>query len=83
MKMGVPVVASSGGAIPEVVGDAAITVSPNDDGALASAINSVLVDQELALELRARGKARASMFTWEACAGGLATLYIDAVSANR
>lgn len=58
-----PVVASHRGAIPEVVGDAALLVDPEDEAALATAIVTVLSDPDLRERLRAAGHARARAFS--------------------
>lgn len=81
MAAGVPVVATSVGAVPEVVGDAGLLVAPGDADALADALGRVLDDDGLRSELVARGRARAATFTWEACADGLASMYRDAARA--
>jgi glycosyltransferase involved in cell wall biosynthesis len=78
MTVGVPVVATAAGAVPEVVGDAAVVVPPGDVDGLASAIDHVLAGGPQVDELVARGHVRAGRFTWSACADGLATLYRDA-----
>jgi glycosyltransferase involved in cell wall biosynthesis len=75
MAGGVPVVTTTAGALPEVVGDAALTVAPRDNDALAAAIELVLSDEAQRKELIERGYARAKRFTWEACASGLSDLY--------
>ena len=46
MACGVPLVSTSGGALPEVVGDAGITVPVQDPGAMAAAITVLLKDSE-------------------------------------
>jgi len=68
MACGVPVVASNTSAVPEVCGDAALLVDPEDPGAVAEAMGRVLMDPALAARLRAAGLARAARFTWEAAA---------------
>lgn len=65
MACGTPVVASNTSSIPEVVGDAALTVDPLDASAIAEAMTRVLTDDVLAKDLRARGVARAGAFSWE------------------
>jgi glycosyltransferase involved in cell wall biosynthesis len=60
MRAGVPVVAAEVGGLPELVGDAAILVPPNDASALARDIRRVLTDPALRDELRAAGPARAA-----------------------
>jgi glycosyltransferase involved in cell wall biosynthesis len=68
MSCGCPVVSSNAGAIPEVVGDAALTVDPLDEAALASALGNVLTDETRRKEMIARGLNRAGLFSWERAA---------------
>ena len=68
MSCGCPVVASDAGAIPEVVGDAALTVDPLDEAALASALGDVLTDESRRKEMIAHGLNRAGLFSWERAA---------------
>jgi glycosyltransferase involved in cell wall biosynthesis len=76
MKCGVPVVAARSGAIPEVVGDAALLVdSPTDAGALAEAIHRLLEDELLRQDLIAKGAARAAQFSWPRSADQVLALY--------
>jgi glycosyltransferase involved in cell wall biosynthesis len=82
MAVGVPVVASATGAIPEIVGDGAVLVAPRDDDALAGALIAVLGDRALGETLIERGRCRSASFTWEACGDGLAALYSDAAGAR-
>lgn len=68
MACGVPVVTSTGGACPEVVGNAAPKVDPDEPDAIAAAIHAVLADPGRAAELRRRGIERAKLFSWEVAA---------------
>jgi glycosyltransferase involved in cell wall biosynthesis len=72
MSSGVPLVTTTGGALPEVVGrdgDVALHVSPGDAGEMAVAINRLLDDQGLRTALGMRGRERAkSNYTWRATA---------------
>jgi glycosyltransferase involved in cell wall biosynthesis len=61
MASGTPVVASTAGALPEVLGDAALLVDPYDEDALAQALEAAAQDRG---ELRRRGLQRASRFAW-------------------
>jgi glycosyltransferase involved in cell wall biosynthesis len=61
---GTPAVVSSSGALPEVVGEAAILSDPTPE-ALVDALERVLTDRELAARLRAAGPERARKMTWE------------------
>jgi glycosyltransferase involved in cell wall biosynthesis len=75
MACGTPVVASSAGAVPEVVASAGRLVGPHDTAAWRESIHSVLTDARLAGELSARGVARAATFTWDATARTTDSVY--------
>jgi glycosyltransferase involved in cell wall biosynthesis len=64
MAMGVPVVASRAGPIPEVVGEAAELVDPLDVKDIARGLASVLLDSERSQTLIRRGFERSSEFSW-------------------
>lgn len=83
MAAGVPVVATRAGAVPEVVGDAALLVPVGDVSSLAGALSSVLDDAGTAADLVTRGRRRAGAFTWDRCAEGMAALYADAAADRR
>jgi glycosyltransferase involved in cell wall biosynthesis len=72
MARGVPVVSSNRSSLPEVAGDAALLVDPEDRRALRAAIEQALADPE---PLRAKGLARAAEFTWERTAKLTAEAY--------
>jgi glycosyltransferase involved in cell wall biosynthesis len=78
MRQGIPVVATAAGAVPEVVGEAAVLVDPGDPDALAAAIDRVLDDEGLRAGLVGRGRVQAAGFDWTSTASGLAQLYRDA-----
>jgi glycosyltransferase involved in cell wall biosynthesis len=79
MACGVPLVTTTGGALPEVVGtsgDGAMTVEPGDPGALAQMIIEVLNDDGLRARLGERGRRRVlDRFTWRKTAEGTAEQY--------
>jgi glycosyltransferase involved in cell wall biosynthesis len=75
MACGCPVIATTGGAVPEVVGDAAPLVSPNDGPALESAIVELLGNAAARDRLRARGIERAGHFSWDRTARETLALY--------
>ena len=77
MAAGVPVVAAAAGAIPEILGDAAVLVTPGDTVALGAALRSVLDDGARADDLRARGRARVGRYRWARTVEGLVELYRD------
>jgi glycosyltransferase involved in cell wall biosynthesis len=75
MACGCPVVASDRTSVPEITGDAALLVDPDDPAALAAALRRVLTDEGLRADLRARGFANARRFSWgRAAAETLAVL---------
>jgi len=82
MSCGVAVVATTGGALPEVVGvsgETGLLVEPNDPDALVGAIRQLLDDAELRARLGANGRRRVmERFTWEVTARGTAACY-DAI----
>jgi len=65
MACGTPVITSNVSSLPEVVGDAALLIDPHDPGTLADALTRIMTDDALAKSLRARGLARAGLFSWE------------------
>jgi glycosyltransferase involved in cell wall biosynthesis len=68
MQCGTPVVTSNATSLPEVVGDAALTVNPTNVEALSEALETVVHDQALRAELRERGFLQARTFSWERAA---------------
>jgi len=82
MAMGVPVVASDRGSLPEVVGDAGLLIDPERGDALTAAIDLVLSDESAARRLGDAGLARAREFSWRASAGILRAAYREAVEAR-
>jgi glycosyltransferase involved in cell wall biosynthesis len=74
MASGTPVVATTGGALPEVAGGAAILVEPGNPVALAGGIERALADHE---RLRVAGLARASRYSWAETARLTLEVYRD------
>jgi glycosyltransferase involved in cell wall biosynthesis len=84
MAAGVPVIGSSSGAIPEVIGDAGLIVPERDSAALARAIEIVLTDHELRRKLIASGRARArGTFDWSNVAQQTLALFESALAQRR
>jgi alpha-1,3-rhamnosyl/mannosyltransferase len=76
MQAGAPVVALAAGAVPEVVGDAAVLVPPPfEDEALATAMQRVLESPDLRSALVEAGRCRAAQFTWERTARATLEVY--------
>lgn len=65
MAAGVPAVTSNRSALPEVAGDAALLVDPEDTDELAARLRELAGDQDLQTDLAEKGLARARLFTWE------------------
>ena len=65
MAAGVPVITSNRSALPEVAGDAALLVNPEDTDALRSTLVQLAADPELGRNLVCKGRERAHSFTWE------------------
>jgi glycosyltransferase involved in cell wall biosynthesis len=80
MAQGVPVVATAAGAIPEVLGDAALLVPPGDPERLAEALDEVLRDPDERERLVSAGRARAARYPWSATGDALMALYRDLAS---
>ena len=68
MACGTPVVTSNISSLPEVAGDAALLVNPEDAEAIATAVYRLLTDEDLCCKLRELGLQRVKRFTWESCA---------------
>ena len=81
MQCGAPVITSNATALPEVAGDAALLVDPEDTDAIAAAIRRVIGEPELRATLRARGFARAKQFSWAETARLTAQAYHAAIQA--
>ena len=78
MSCATPLVATTAGALPEVVGDAALSVPPGDTEALAAAIARLLDDDELAARLGAAGRERVmARYTWRSVAEQTVRWYRD------
>jgi glycosyltransferase involved in cell wall biosynthesis len=75
MACGTPVVATTAGALPEVVGDAGVLVPQSDAPALADAITELLGDERRRAELSVRGLERAAALSWRRTAEETADHY--------
>ncbi|MBC8102732.1 MAG: glycosyltransferase family 4 protein [Cytophagales bacterium] len=82
MACGTPVVTSNIASLPEVVGDAGITVAPQDHAALIDALRLLLTNEEARQTRREKALLRARRFTWEECARGTLAVYEQVVAEN-
>ncbi|MFF5341520.1 glycosyltransferase family 4 protein [Streptomyces althioticus] len=87
MATGTPLVATTGGAIPEVAGrdgETCLAVPPGEAGALAAALTRLLGDDELRARLGAAGRDRVlANFTWARAAEGTVARYREAIGTAR
>jgi len=67
MQAGTPVIASNSSSLPEVVGDAAISLAYNDEEAVIKAFEDFYFNENLRKEYIAKGLERAKMFSYEKC----------------
>lgn len=75
MACGAPVIAAAAAAVPEVVADAGLMVSPGKPEELAQAMRRVLGDAGLVAELRVKGAQRAAEFSWQRAARQTLDIY--------
>ena len=75
MACGVPVITSNTTSLPEVVGDAGITLDPTDVGQVVIAMKQVLQNCQVAEEMKQKGAARARLFSWETAARQTLEIY--------
>ncbi|MEE4208573.1 MAG: glycosyltransferase family 1 protein [Parvularcula sp.] len=75
MAGGTPVITSNLSSLPEIAGDAALLVDPNNPEAIADAVLTLAQDADLASRLRQSGRARAEQFTWARTAKQMHAIY--------
>jgi glycosyltransferase involved in cell wall biosynthesis len=80
MACGTPVVCSNSSSLPEIVGNAAISLDPADTGAWVAALTEVLESEELRAELRKRGLEQAERFSWQKTARDTLDVYQSVLS---
>lgn len=83
LAAGTPVVGSTQGGVPEIVGDVALLADPQDPAAFARHIRAILADPQLAERLRNRGPAQAAKFSWERSARTTIQGLVNAVLRSR
>lgn len=80
MQCGVPIITSSTSSLPEVVGDAGITVDPRDEDTLCQELLNLYNSPQLRLDLAARSRSRAKLFSWRESAEKTVRFYRRALS---
>jgi glycosyltransferase involved in cell wall biosynthesis len=83
MSLGVPVIVSDRGALPEVVGDAGLIFDPADPAALAGALTRVLDDVALRRGMSERGLVRAKAYSWDHTAAETRQAWRLAINSRR
>jgi len=81
MACGTPVISSTRGALEEVIGDAALTIDPENVPDLTHALTRFSTDPSLAPALRARGLSNAARFHWSRTAASVTEVYRKAAGA--
>lgn len=79
MACGVPVICSTAGSLPEIMGDAAIKIHPADCAGLADSMEKLLTDVSLCQDMIQKGKARAERYKWEDTALKTWNIYQEAI----
>ena len=75
MACGTPVVTTDAASLPEVVGEAAFTVSPDDARQMGGALISLLIQEQFAEEMKQKGLKQAKRFSWQETATQTAVVY--------
>jgi glycosyltransferase involved in cell wall biosynthesis len=84
MACGVPVISTTGGALPEVIGDAGILVKPANSAALAGAMRELLNNPLRAQKLGIKGYKRIHKhFTWQRAAEKTVAAYREVINGHR
>lgn len=80
MAMGTPVITSNVSSLPQVVGDAALLISPHSREELAAAMVKIVTDETLRTTLSAAGREQASQFSWDASASSVLSILRSAAT---
>jgi glycosyltransferase involved in cell wall biosynthesis len=83
MQVGLPIVASDRGSIPEVCGAAGLLGAPDDIARLAENLAAAAFDDAVRADLAAAAATQLERFSWARCAGDLAALYRDLAGEAR
>ena len=83
MALGTPVVTANASSLPEVVGDAAVLVNPENVFEIMRALHRVLLDQPLRERLKERSFRQAQRFSWEVSAQRILQVYQEVVGGRK
>jgi glycosyltransferase involved in cell wall biosynthesis len=78
MASGVPVVTTTGGSLPEVMGSAGYLIPADDTRSFGAALLTIVVEPSVHHDLRQRGLAQAKKFSWEKTALATVAVYEEA-----
>lgn len=82
MASGTPVIVASRSCMPEVCGDAAAYVDPDDADQMLAVISQALSDEDWRRQAAERGRERARQFTWDRCIEATVSIYRKAAKAG-
>lgn len=83
MASGTPVITSDRGALPEIAGDAALTVDPLDPASIGAGMLSLTTNAELRDRLVSLGRLRVQQFSWRKAAATMLDVYKQAIEVVR
>jgi glycosyltransferase involved in cell wall biosynthesis len=83
MAHGTPVLISNASSLPEVVGNAAVMVNPENVFEIMRGLHRVLLDHALREKLKQRGYAQVQKFSWDESARKILAVYEDVAGKNR
>ncbi|WKZ24654.1 MAG: glycosyltransferase family 1 protein [Patescibacteria group bacterium] len=83
MACGLPTIASAVSSLPEILGQAAILINPDNSSELAEAISLVLTDDDLKNDLSQKGIKQAALFTWQKTAEAYLEIFKEVVEDNK
>lgn len=83
MQLGVPVITSNTASMPEVAGDAAITVNPKSTEEIGRAMQHIISDTSLRESLIEKGIKRAELFNWDISAQKMAEVITEVLEKSK
>ncbi len=83
MSCGTPVICSNRTSLPEVTGDAAISIDPANLSAMVDAMYNVLISEPLRNDLQQRGLQRAKLFSWQKTASETLSVYEETYARRK
>ena len=81
--LGIPVIVSRRGNLPELAGDAGELIDPDDVESIVDALARIVSDDDLATALSARARERAQAFTWQRTAEAVRQVFDEVVRERK